>query len=528
MNKKCITLYDITGIQDFIFSSAKAKENIGASIYVQKVFEEGLTDCLKECFGENSIKAEWTTDHNFCIINKNLNAEVIYIGGGNAMIAFDSKESAIKVTELLSEKILKDTQATLGLAVAYQETSFENFTEDKEALYKNLTKIKNSRYHSTPLRGISINYECEDGLPSSGKTSENIYISDVSAMKIELSKQNYYKQLTPKEYHFPYDFDDLGRNFGDSHLGIVHIDGNNMGLYIDEVMAEVNDYSEAVRMIRNISSKIKTLYQDVFITMVSDLANEINNKVFKDKLILKGKNLPIRPLILNGDDVTFVCDGRIAIQLANKFLELLSKKEIVINSHQTKLSACAGIAIVKSHFPFYRAYELAESLCSSAKLKAKALNKKTPGSWMDYHIVYSGFQLDLDSLRDKTYNVPSMKPVSRKTDFPQYNLLLRPFCVSNDSESYYNWENIQKLFNTMVKWPRNRLKNLRNSFIISQEEVEICRSNNTSRGYCLPEYQINKNKTNNEEIFFENQTPYFEILELLDFYIPELFSEEED
>lgn len=62
-----------------------------------------------------------------------------------------------------------------------------------------------------------------------------------------------------------------------------------------------------------------------------------------------------------------------------------------------RLSSCAGIAIVKPHFPFHAAYELAEDLLQSAKqVKQKV---QVPCSALDYHVLYDASGADLQRIR---------------------------------------------------------------------------------------------------------------------------------
>jgi len=60
---------------------------------------------------------------------------------------------------------------------------------------------------------------------------------------------------------------------------------------------------------------------------------------------------------------------------------------------KNKLTACAGIAYIKSSFPFYYGYELVESLCSRAKSDAKANLKEgeLPPSCIMFHKVQDSF-----------------------------------------------------------------------------------------------------------------------------------------
>ena len=74
--------------------------------------------------------------------------------------------------------------------------------------------------------------------------------------------------------------------------------------------------------------------------------------------------LPIRPILLGGDDLTFVCESRIALNMTQAALDVFSKSKVEVLG---KIGACAGIAISRTHSPFSRVYELAESLCGNAK-----------------------------------------------------------------------------------------------------------------------------------------------------------------
>jgi len=289
MNGYCLAIYDVTGIQEFIFASNKAKENIGGSIYVQNIFEKELVNCIKT-LGEN-VKTDWERSETLDIKTKNLKAEVVYIGGGNAMILFDKKTTAVNVTKGLSKKILEETQATLGIAVAYHETDMDNFRKDKECLFRKLNTNKNRLVQSIPLRGISITRECEDGLPTSGKKSkENIYISDIAYKKRELAKKSSSssellpKALDGKSKEFPIEFDELGQPEGESHIAVVHIDGNSMGRFIDDKLNKTDDYKTAVSIIREISSGLQKLYGGIFKKMTAFCSEAIEKKAVQKKI----------------------------------------------------------------------------------------------------------------------------------------------------------------------------------------------------------------------------------------------------
>lgn len=129
----------------------------------------------------------------------------------------------------------------------------------------------------------------------------------------------------------------------------------------------------------------------------------------------KARTVPLVPVILGGDDLTAVCDGRRAIDFAATFLQEFER----LTGRPSKrfgdalpaiakaetcgpgLSACAGIAVVKPHFPAHRAYELAEALCRSAK-QVKNPTVAGPGwSALDFHVHFDSSGADLGSIRSQ-------------------------------------------------------------------------------------------------------------------------------
>ncbi len=75
-------------------------------------------------------------------------------------------------------------------------------------------------------------------------------------------------------------------------------------------------------------------------------------------------------------------------------------------------SSCAGIAIVKTKYPFYRAYQLAEELCTNAKKKRKdSGNKRGEGNWIDFHLAYGGLGNSLEEIRILQYQNSNNKPI---------------------------------------------------------------------------------------------------------------------
>ena len=122
---KTLAVYDITGIQNFIFATNRLKENLGGSIIVKKASEDMLEDtikrlCLPTLDEIQSKDIKW--DENQAVI--------VYLGGGNALVIFSELEKAREVTRELSKELLELSGGLLSFNVAYEKINLTNFRED--------------------------------------------------------------------------------------------------------------------------------------------------------------------------------------------------------------------------------------------------------------------------------------------------------------------------------------------------------------------------------------------------------------
>lgn len=122
----------------------------------------------------------------------------------------------------------------------------------------------------------------------------------------------------------------------------------------------------------------------------------------------------MRPIVLGGDDLTMICRGDLAVPFTQAFLENFESEtkaklseylKMVFSDRSDYLTACAGIAFVKSSFPFHFAYHLAESLCDLAKKDTKALfdakSGNLPASCLMFHKVQDSFVAEFGEIADR-------------------------------------------------------------------------------------------------------------------------------
>src|SRR5450830_765951 len=116
-----LAFYDVTGIQKFVFESAKASEIVGASAIVEKALKKWLVDAIVESCPGADIK--WASANSFRSLGSSPPpAEIVYIGGGNALVAYsgadqnESRDRAVAATRRLSRTVFEETRGTLQIA----------------------------------------------------------------------------------------------------------------------------------------------------------------------------------------------------------------------------------------------------------------------------------------------------------------------------------------------------------------------------------------------------------------------------
>jgi hypothetical protein len=182
--------------------------------------------------------------------------------------------------------------------------------------------------------------------------------------------------------------------------------------------------------------------------------------------------LPFRPIVFGGDDVTFVCDGRLGLSLALEYMQRFAAETTA--RHEAcggMITASSGIAIVKSHYPFARAYVLAEQLSKSAKKYRREI-KETNGDWndacLDWHFAMSGLAGNIGEIRSREY-----------TPYPpaRGQLNMHPVTIEENPEnSLRSWVVVRRGVNAFQgnEWAgrRNKVKALREALRRGADYVE--------------------------------------------------------
>lgn len=426
-------LLDTRSIQKYVFSCNKLKTNVGASYLVDGIFNDLMQKIVLPSFNLKMPEISWQKSEQIEMIkDDSIEAEIVYIGGGNMLILinkFSGKEDNLNLCREIVKKwtleILKKAPGLkTGAAIGMMDV--ERFKDSLDKMYVQLKQNQNTVLPQVDLPYTGLTLECN----ISGKTADTFDWVDKSwiakEVKAKTDAYTYASEKVRYEYdnilHDKYDFaselEKIGCKEGESYISVIHIDGNNMGVKF----SKCKDSQER----KELSLKVAKIVQNAFYELIKTIIAEYDSKAYAEALDMEklvdkeGKKLlPIRPIIIGGDDITFVCPARVGIEYAKRFIEAVNKQDFLNDEQYERMSrevkeenksmklsktmsCCGGVAIVPLKYPFFRAYQLAEHLCSSAKTKSR----QDDSSLIDFAILYGEMTPSLEQLCRYQYVAP--------------------------------------------------------------------------------------------------------------------------
>ena len=533
MSKYTVTIIDTAAIQNYVFGSNSLQHNVGASGLVHYATHDWVFEELVK-MGKTNIDSNYEFNEK-TIENDDLKSELVYAGGGNTVILFNEnneKDLARKFTKNLTSRVLMEAP---GLQLIVAHNSFEwddsNLAQTVSDTLGDVNNKKYNRHFSTPLLGLGVTVDCQytgmpavDIRPKSEKDTKNkVWISSEVAKKwdffgtaTERLRKNFPLRLT--SYEYVSNFNDFGVKHESSYIAVVHADGIGMGKRVQVIADEHSDDNRKyIGAIREFSRLVEHATKTALQTSVDRLQDSINKVDKVDKIggVVeihendRGKKLlPFRPIVFGGDDVTFVCDGRLGLTLAELYLRELASPDLKL-SDGDPIYARAGIAIVKTHYPFSRAFALAENLAKSAKKYIIEKQKSDENNLiaMDWHFAASGPIGDLDEIRKREYTVDSGK------------LYMRPVRLGKSIDSdWHSWDtftNIMEDFRDNWVDKRNKIMSLRDALRAGPETVEQFV---TLYAQKLPE--IKTNSDSDTRGWVDGCCTCFDAIEAMDFFVP--------
>ena len=422
--------YTIRSKQDYIFRTNKIVEIVGASANISNAWDQLFKAAQKlglkfERIGDSEFDFQKTKDRMENGDEK-LNLAELFIGGGNLTVIFDSKDSFIELNKAFSYDLLTNQPGMIPMAVCTE------ITGDYRADYSSLmNKAEVQKNKMNPGRDIFI-------LPFS-QMDRNTFqpyagVKDAAQNGGLLSYESIFKRKegikirdNSKSVKL---LDNLVSGRGtESLLAVVHADGNNMGSKIMKFLGDETDYSKCVNKMRKFTKVTAQAFNQAGIEAMERCRERLTAD--KKNLKLKENAFAYRVIVADGDDFTFICNARFAMDYTREYLKAVSEFKA-----DWKYSSCAGICIFHSHYPFARAYSLAEQACDdgSKKMVHTGTDDAPEEGWVDFHFIHSGIGGNLQTIRYREGTDESMA---------------RPWLLSDDSRprSYDKLVQLYRIFN---------------------------------------------------------------------------------
>jgi hypothetical protein len=444
MTKLYLVLIETSGNQNYIFSTNKLKENIGASEltyqagtqWIVKAVATQTKTRLSENWQEPETFRKWLEGQS-PIDQPEVVAEIIVAASGKSLILAKTEDVARSIIADVTKTALKKApgldlsgvyveikdwqkQGSLGAAIKEAHQVFEEQRSHRpspESRFLRLPIIADCAMSGLPAYRIETQIGTEKPKAIS-RVSDSKRDSQVSQQVIKrLQSIAPGTKLVSNINQLESLFEEM------SWLAIVHADGNGLGqIFLDFSQYAGDENRQYLDQYRRFSLALDRCTEEAFRRALQVLPT--------DKEVL-----PIVPLIIGGDDLTVVCHGQYALEFTQVFLKEFERQtttnKVISKIAEAafgvgRLSACAGVAIVKRHFPFSAAYGLAEGLIKSAKeVKTKVTNpakanQPYPCSAIDFHILYDTSGISLGRIRKK------LEP---QAHIKLYN---RPYLVTDD------------------------------------------------------------------------------------------------
>jgi hypothetical protein len=435
-----LVAFETEGNQRYIFATNRLRENVGASelihrlgkIVAEGVRELGGPDLLGAGAGAGAIDAAAlvSPDRN-PPIERGGPFEVITAGSGQALVLARGVARGRKLVAFVTGACLEHAPGLvvrgsvvelkdeplhrcLGSAVR-RRSEIAARAPAPELRLSRLPIVADCRYSGYPAMTVDPAAEGGTGAAVSAASRAKSQAANDALKRLR-------HRLGDAERLLPRDVSQLetelrGRQGEAVWLGLIHADGNGLGqVFLDfhhlAGATAPEDRRRYVDTLRRFSVGIDLVAEAAFRSAARRLLERLDPE--DDG---RPGALPLLPLIVGGDDLTVLLDGRHALAFAYDYLTALLRwpgdldpaleaavdtvREVLgraaeRHGRRAELTACAGVAVVKPHYPFHAAYELAEDLLRSAK-------RRKPESALDFQVLYDSTDARLAAIRGRLH-----------------------------------------------------------------------------------------------------------------------------
>lgn len=514
-NFKWLFVSEIKGIQDYIFNTDKLRHIVGASEIVSSI--TGSNDDTDDIspFYQNVLQA--------LECRKDVDYKVMQAAAGRLMILFNNKE---KLDKLMAVWSIVMNEYAPGTELVYDcfEINPSDLTKARETALKSMVSQRQQPSCSLPIASLPAE-RCRRDSKAAVGVDENHGkrepISNEIKRKLEAaqeSKKSLFKKFIPQNVaketidddykildnndKWPIDFEDITGFDDKSYMAVAHVDVNSMGNFFIKLGEQLKNKTpeENLEIGQTVSQK---LLESASYAAQSATRTIIEENPKLKNAISRGCKMPLRPLVLAGDDLTFVIKAPYAIRFIESYINFFSEKakqeltqiikdnNLTLDEKITELTLSAGVTFTKAKFPFKSAYELCENLC---KLGKQSSERKV--STISFYRQTTSTCDDLESLL--------LREFSHVSDKTTLKLTYGTYAISKNEKGLPLITDLEAIVSTFGSLPKGALRKIATMLFADKHTVDsawerfvdICSSRNASAMNKLKGYLtiITKNK----------------------------------
>jgi len=467
---KYVLVADVDRIKDFIFASVRLRHVINAS----------------------SLLAYINEDKTESIIGKIPNSKLIFSSAGITEATFCSENDAKECKKAIESLYPKETKGAT-VTVDYAPMVNDDFVDAVRETNRRIRLKKDSgvtdqdrNFETTPffigspffricsqtgkefatewksrnkeesqenfgasawnLHNFNLPESMKAELPSGDLIPLNSKLGD--RLKVDVLLRHQLAQemkCNPDDFEYPTDFDDFQGAKPANYMGFIEADGNGFG----DILSSLAKNEANEETYEKFSKLLKNTTQEAFI----ESAVSVIKPLFDKKVIRQNKKgklpIPLRILILGGDDVFAVTLPQIILPFADEFCRRFQQiAEYRKNESESKIKALdpftmsAGVVIAHHNFPFLSFQKLSHSLLKNAKRRSWSSRKDEKRQYgsVDYQIITASGADDLKSMRKEIYTL-------NYQDGKKFYLTGKPYLVSpckDELQDLLNYVKIMK------------------------------------------------------------------------------------
>jgi hypothetical protein len=376
------------------------REITGASELIAKMF----CKFIKEPIGGKRIRNDWKQNppaKTALDLSNNQLGVVVYEGGGNLLIMYESRDAYKSANRVFSRMVLKKAYSLVMTAACVEWDESAGFEKNRRRVMDELERKNRIAFTGIPCNVLPFTQvERTTFMPVVQKDHKDF--GDIS--REEQLKLKEFKRLTKERKLEGKFIDELGtKKYDDSLVAVIYFDGNSIGERMKSGVSKLQAQENMLEL-----EAVRDFSRNLHATLVKDPTGDIKAAI--DAVdVLEEKGRGYRIVIDHGDEITLICNAHAAPFALDAYFKSLKEKG------KDQFKACAGMAICHSHDPFAEVYKIAEQCCESGKKlnrkkqrdvmaqksdeEARAAALAVDASYIDFHHIRAGIMGGLEQIR---------------------------------------------------------------------------------------------------------------------------------